>query len=70
MYYSGKTILYGCGGAGVVNSPDLDGSYGDNPKGIFFYTDKDEYKEWTGDYHYSDTPMNMAQPPELVVNQK
>ena len=50
----------------VVESPQLDGSYGTNGEGIFFFTDTDTYVEWKGDYMLCDSPLKLAQPPELV----
>lgn len=49
-----------------VPSPDLDGSYGDNPKGIFFWTTDGAYVEWSGDFMLSDQPLKLATQPELV----
>ncbi len=34
---------------------DVDGSYGENDDGIFFFTPSGHYVEWTGDYIYSDS---------------
>lgn len=42
-----------------VKSPDLDGSYGDNPEGIFFFTTEGAYIEWSGKYLYSTQSMNI-----------
>lgn len=39
--------------------PDVDGSYGENDKGIFFFTPDGKYIEWTGTYIYSDIPMTV-----------
>lgn len=36
---------------------DVDGTYGENPDGIFFFTQDGEYVEWTGAYLYSTTPI-------------
>lgn len=36
---------------------DVDGSYGTNDNGIFFFTVEGEYKEWTGTYFYSSQPF-------------
>ena len=33
---------------------DVDGSYGENDNGIFFFTTDGKYIEWTGTYIYSD----------------
>lgn len=37
--------------------PDVDGSYGENDSGIFFFTPDGKYIEWTGTYLYSDIPF-------------
>lgn len=39
--------------------PDVDGSYGENDNGIFFFTTDGKYVEWTGTYIYSDIPFNV-----------
>ena len=47
----------------VIGSPDLDGSYGANPDGIFFFTPDDAYCEWNGKYFFCDKPLQLnAQP--------
>ncbi len=53
-------------GCTSVPSPDLDGSYGDNPQGIFFWTTEGAYVEWSGDYMLSDQPLKLTTQPELV----
>lgn len=52
----------------VVNSPDLDGSYGKNPEGVFFFTTSGAMIEWTGTYLYSDQPLNYTTKPVIVEN--
>ena len=42
--------------------PDVDGSYGENDTGIFFFTPDGKYIEWTGDYLYSDIPFEISDP--------
>lgn len=37
---------------------DVDGTYGENPDGIFFFTKDGTYVEWTGTYLYSTTPIS------------
>lgn len=49
-------------------SPDFDGSYGKNADGIFFFTTEDAYVEWQGNYIWSDHPLKVTTPPELVYN--
>lgn len=41
---------------------DVDGSYGENDQGIFFFTPDGKYVEWTGDYLYSDIPFTVDNP--------
>ena len=53
-------------GGKVVESPDLDGSYGTNGDAIFFFTAEGAYVEWAGNYILSDFPLSMTTPPELV----
>lgn len=38
---------------------DVDGSYGENDNGIFFFTPDGKYIEWTGIYLYSDIPFEV-----------
>jgi len=42
--------------------PDVDGSYGENDSGIFFFTPDGKYIEWTGIYLYSDIPFEVENP--------
>ena len=51
----------------VVGSPQLDGSYGTNGDGIFFFTTEGAYVEWNGEYMVSDFPLKLTTPPELVM---
>ena len=39
--------------------PDVDGAYGENDNGIFFFTPDGKYIEWTGIYLYSDIPFDV-----------
>lgn len=41
---------------------DVDGSYGENDSGIFFFTVDGKYIEWTGTYLYSDIPFIVENP--------
>lgn len=41
---------------------DVDGSYGENDSGIFFFTTDGNYIEWTGIYLYSDIPFEVEDP--------
>lgn len=47
--------------------PDIDGSYGENDTGIFFFTPDGKYVEWTGIYLYSDIPFEIE---DTVVTYK
>ena len=42
--------------------PDVDGSYGNNDDGIFFFTPDGNYIEWNGRYFYSDIPVEIQNP--------
>lgn len=44
---------------------DVDGSYGENDNGIFFFTPDGKYVEWSGIYLYSDIPFEVEAP---VIN--
>lgn len=41
---------------------DVDGSYGENDSGIFFFTPDGKYVEWAGTYLYSDIPFEIENP--------
>lgn len=56
-------LLYG--GSSVRNNnwiADVDGSYGENDNGIFFFTPDGKYVEWSGTYLYSDIPFEVESP--------
>lgn len=44
---------------------DVDGSYGENDNGIFFFDVRGNYIEWTGIYLYTDIPVEVDDP---VIN--
>lgn len=50
----------------TVDSADIDGSYGVNADGVFFFTTDGAYVEWKGEYMVSDYPLKLSTPPELV----
>ena len=56
--------IYNGTGYDKVNKwlPDVDGSYGENDNGIFFFTTDGKYIEWTGDFLYSDIPFTVDDP--------
>lgn len=55
----------GNGGTVSIEMADVDGSYGENDNGIFFFTPDGKYVEWTGTYLYSDIPFEVDNP---VIN--
>ena len=75
--YLTTTTQYQCqswgstgGDCPVLDSPDLDGSYGVNPEGVFFFTTSGKYVEWSGNYLFSDQPMSYVTTPVLVTSGK
>ena len=50
------------GGVVETELPDIDGSYGTNVDGIFFFTTDGKYIEWTGDFLFSDIPFSVDDP--------
>lgn len=71
--YSGNTVDGTCTSASssssvyTVENPGIDGAYGQNVTGIFFFTTDGKYIEWTGDFLYSDIPFEVDKP---VLNYK
>lgn len=51
--------VYGSGATKTTELADVDGSYGENDTGIFFFTPDGKYVEWTGTYLYSDIPFEI-----------
>lgn len=51
-------------------SPDLDGSYGVNPNGVFWFGPDGSYNEWVGDYFLSDRPQKINTPVVLQATEK
>lgn len=49
---------------------DVDGSYGENDSGIFFFTTDGKYIEFTGTYLYSDIPFEVDNPIVKVAGVK
>ena len=46
----------------TVELPGIDGGYGSNVSGVFFFTVDGRYIEWTGDFLYSDIPFTVDDP--------
>ena len=54
-------------GSIVVEQPDIDGAYGQNADGIYFFTaDTDAYVEWYGSYLYTDQCLVTTSSPLLT----
>lgn len=65
-YYEQEYVTDGASrGYGNKWLADVDGSYGENDNGIFFFTPDGKYVEWSGIYLYSDIPFTVEAP---VVN--
>jgi len=50
----------------TVESPQMDGSYGENGDAVFFFTTSGEYVEWNGWYLVSEEPKNIQTQVTLV----
>lgn len=61
-YYERLVWSSGAGSATNRWLADVDGSYGENDSGIFFFTPDGKYVEWSGDYLYSDIPFEIESP--------
>jgi hypothetical protein len=46
----------------TTSSPQMDGSYGTNGDGVFFFTTDGKYVEWNGQYLISDYQLPNIQP--------
>ena len=57
--YGSNGYSYGDGNEWLA---DVDGSYGENDSGIFFFDTEGHYWEWTGTYLYSDVYMTIDDP--------
>lgn len=60
------STYYAAGDYSVSWLADVDGSYGENDQGIFFFTPDGKYIEWTGIYLYSDIPFEVTTPTIVV----
>lgn len=61
-YLTPDSEKYATGGRSVNWLADVDGSYGENDTGIFFFTPDGKYVEWTGTYLYSDILFEIDNP--------
>ena len=58
------SVSRACTSASVfsVEIPGIDGTYGSNVSGIFFFDINGNYIEWTGNYLYTDIPVDIKDP--------
>lgn len=49
----------------TVQAPDVDGSYGTNGEGIYFFTTDGTYVEWNGKYILLDKPLLIS--PDAII---
>lgn len=61
-YLTPDSEYYGYSGTWNKWLADVDGTYGENDSGIFFFTPDGKYIEWTGEYLYSDIPFEVKDP--------
>lgn len=63
-YLSADSEYYEYGGSSFKNDwlADVDGSYGVNVEGVFWFTVDGNYMEWNGKYLYSDVPFHVEDP--------
>lgn len=61
-YLTPDSEAYASGSSYIDWIADIDGSYGENDQGIFFFTPDGKYIEWTGTYLYSDIPFEVDAP--------
>lgn len=54
----------------VAESADLDGTWGENTEGIFWFTPDGVYMEWAGLYFYSSERMTFTTQPLLIEIEK
>lgn len=65
-YLTPDSTYYEGGGYKTSWLADVDGSYGENDQGIFFFTPDGKYIEWTGIYLYSDIPFEVTTPTIVI----
>ena len=65
-YLTPDSTYYEGGGYKTSWLADVDGSYGENDQGIFFFTPDGKYIEWTGTYLYSDIPFEVTTPTIVI----
>lgn len=65
-YLTPDSTYYEGGGYKTSWLADVDGAYGENDQGIFFFTSDGKYIEWTGTYLYSDIPFEVTTPTIVI----
>ena len=50
----------------LIESPELDGTYGSSNPYIYFWTTDGAYVQWNGEYMLSDQPLKLSTQPELI----
>lgn len=65
-YLTPDSTYYSRESGSVTWLADVDGSYGENDQGIFFFTPDGKYIEWTGTYLYSDIPFEVTTPTIVI----
>lgn len=63
-------VRIGNGGVQNIEQADLDGTWGENVDGIFWFTAEGVYQEWSGLYFYSAERMTFTTPPVLIEIEK
>lgn len=61
-YLTPDSEYYSCGDSWNRWIADVDGSYGENDNGIFFFTPEGQYIEFNGTYLFSDIPFEVDEP--------
>lgn len=61
-YLTPDSEYYSCGDSWNRWIADVDGSYGENDHGIFFFTPEGQYIEFNGTYLFSDIPFEVDEP--------
>lgn len=60
--FPAEDVIYKDGDRIVMEIAGIDGCYGSNVEGIFFFTVDGKYIEWTGDFLFSDIPFSVDDP--------
>ncbi|HIV27509.1 MAG TPA: hypothetical protein IAA64_06040 [Candidatus Ornithocaccomicrobium faecavium] len=61
-YLTPDSTYYSSSSSTISWIADVDGSYGTNDNGVFFFTPDGKYVEWNGSYLYSDIPFEIKNP--------